>query len=106
MAKIKVHELAKELNIHSKDIINYLGEYGIEIKSHMSNVEDREISMIRGKFGKLAQQEREAMKNEKKTETQKVEKTPMTKVQAEEKKNEQTVETAKTATLEASVEIL
>ena len=97
MAKIKVHELAKELNIHSKDIINYLGEYGIEIKSHMSNVEDREISMIRGKFGKLAQQEREAMKNEKKTETQKVEKTPMTKVQAEEKKNEQTVETAKTA---------
>ena len=100
MAKIKVHELAKELNIQSKDIINYLGEYGIEIKSHMSNVEDREISMIRGKFGKLAQQEREAMKNEKKTETQKVEKvekTAVTKVQAEEKKNEQTVEAVKPA---------
>ena len=95
MAKIKVHELAKELNIHSKDIINYLGEYGIEIKSHMSNVEDREISMIRGKFGKLAQQEREAMKNEKKVETQKNEKIPVTKVQTEEKKNEQTVETVK-----------
>ena len=68
MAKIKVHELAKELNIQSKDIINYLGEYGIEIKSHMSNVEDREISMIRGKFGKLAQQEREAMKRRKELE--------------------------------------
>ena len=27
MAKVKVHELAKELNIQSKEILQYLAEY-------------------------------------------------------------------------------
>ena len=40
MAKVKVHELAKELNIQSKEILHYLSEQNIEIKSHMSSVED------------------------------------------------------------------
>ena len=31
MAKMRVSELAKELDIQSKDIINYLGEYNFEI---------------------------------------------------------------------------
>ena len=57
MAKMRVSELAKELNIQSKEVINYLGEYGIEIKSHSSNLDERQISMIRGKFGDLAKLE-------------------------------------------------
>ena len=39
MAKIKVHELAKELGIESKDITSFLGSKGIEAKA-MSGVED------------------------------------------------------------------
>ncbi len=54
MAKMRVSELAKELDIQSKDIIGYLGEYGFEIKSHSSNLDERQISMIRGKFGDFA----------------------------------------------------
>ncbi len=54
MAKMRVSELAKELDIQSKDIISYLGEYGFEIKSHSSNLDERQISMIRGRFGDLA----------------------------------------------------
>ena len=34
MAKVRVHELAKELNINSKDIINFLSEKNIEVKNH------------------------------------------------------------------------
>ena len=52
MAKVKVYELAKELNINSKDIINFLSEKKIEVKSHMSNLEEASIELIHGKFGK------------------------------------------------------
>ena len=48
MAKMRVSELAKELNIPSKDIINYLNGFGLEIKSHSSNLDEKQISMIRG----------------------------------------------------------
>ena len=49
MAKKKVHELAKELNIQSKDIIGFLAEKGIEKKA-ASNIEDNELTMISAKF--------------------------------------------------------
>ncbi len=48
MAKMRVSELAKELDIQSKDIISYLSGFGLEIKSHSSNLDDKMISMIRG----------------------------------------------------------
>ncbi|MBE5961307.1 MAG: translation initiation factor IF-2 [Lachnospiraceae bacterium] len=52
MAKIKVHELAKELDMKSSDIVSFLKEKGMEVKSHMSNIDDNEIAMVRGKFDK------------------------------------------------------
>ncbi len=53
MSKMKVHELAKEYNVQSKDIINYLADKGIEKKAG-SNVEDNELGMIKDKFEKKA----------------------------------------------------
>lgn len=47
MAKVKVHELAKELNIQSKEILQYLSEQNIEVKSHMSSIEDDVIKVVR-----------------------------------------------------------
>ena len=38
MSKIRVHELAKELGKQNKDILNFLAEKGIEVKSHMSSI--------------------------------------------------------------------
>lgn len=52
MAKVKVYELAKELNIGSKEIINFLSEKKIEVKSHMSNLEEASVDLIKGKFAK------------------------------------------------------
>ena len=39
MAKIKVHELAKELDKQSKDILSFLQGKGIEAKAAQSSVE-------------------------------------------------------------------
>ncbi|MDF2590214.1 MAG: translation initiation factor [Anaerocolumna sp.] len=50
MAKIKVYELAKEIDKQSKDIINYLKNQGVEVKSHMSNVEDDQVSLVKKYF--------------------------------------------------------
>ncbi len=54
MAKIKIHELAKELGVASKDVVTYLADNGSAVKSHMSNIEDKEIEMVKKKFGKPA----------------------------------------------------
>ena len=43
MSKIRVHELAKELNISSKELITLLmEEFNVEVKNHMSTIEDEE----------------------------------------------------------------
>ena len=50
MAKQKIHELAKELNKPSKDIVDYLVKNGVEVKSHMSSIEDAQINMVKKAF--------------------------------------------------------
>ena len=50
MAKIRVHELAKELNRENKEIIQALLKNGVEVKSHMSNVEETDAGKIRVLF--------------------------------------------------------
>ena len=52
MAKIRVHELAKELGKENKDIISALQKIGVEVKSHMSNVEEEEAGRIRAAFAR------------------------------------------------------
>ena len=71
MAKMKVHELAKELDIQSKDIISTLQEKGIEVKSHMSVLEENAVSIVKGKYGKTVEKADGAV--EKKPEEAKVE---------------------------------
>ncbi len=51
MAKMKVHELAKELNIESKQVIAFLQEKGVEVKAAQSAVEDSAIEQVRKAFG-------------------------------------------------------
>ena len=48
MAKIRIHEIAKELNVESKDIIGFLGG---EFKP-MSGIEDDMAEKVRSQFGK------------------------------------------------------
>ncbi|OOM13709.1 translation initiation factor IF-2 [Clostridium saccharobutylicum] len=48
MSKIRVHELAKELNISSKELITLLmEEFNVEVKNHMSTIEDEDAELIK-----------------------------------------------------------
>ena len=50
MPKIRIHELAKELNVDNKAVMDYLKENRIEVKSHMSTLEDNQEAMVRKAF--------------------------------------------------------
>ena len=52
MAKIKVHELAKELELQSKDILSFLQEKGIEAKAAQSSLEEDAAPLVRNSLGK------------------------------------------------------
>lgn len=48
MSKLRVHELAKELNISSKELITLLmKEFNVEVKNHMSTIEDEDAALIK-----------------------------------------------------------
>ena len=47
MSNIKVHELAKELNMTSKDMLDKINSMGIDAKSHMSVLSDIDVISIR-----------------------------------------------------------
>jgi translation initiation factor IF-2 len=47
MAKLRVYELARDLNMTNKVLIAKLNDLDIEVKSHMSALEDEVISKIK-----------------------------------------------------------
>ncbi len=65
MAKIKIHELAKELEVQSKAILSFLKEKGIEAKAAQSSVEETAAQLVRSAFaGKNKDKEEKAAKAE------------------------------------------
>ncbi len=70
MAKMKVYELAKELDKQSKEIVTFLTDKGVDVKSHMSTIEDDAIDMVKAAFGGKAAA---PAKEEKKAEAPKAE---------------------------------
>ena len=54
MAKIRIHELAKQLDIANKEIITFLEKNGIAGKTHSSSVDDDLVGKIKGELGKKA----------------------------------------------------
>ena len=47
MTKMRVHELAKELGMENKDLVDILQKKNVEIKNHMSTIEDNVADEIR-----------------------------------------------------------
>ncbi|MCI6692793.1 MULTISPECIES: translation initiation factor IF-2 [unclassified Clostridium] len=55
MSKIRVYELAKELNISSKELIELLmNEFSVDVKNHMSVIEDEDAELIKELLGETA----------------------------------------------------
>ena len=98
MAKIRVHELSKQLNISNKDIIDTLGAKGIEIKSHMSNLDDSMVAIVKSKFSGAGNAPKQA---EAKTETPKQQAKPVVPKQEPKQqiKPQTAAETVKTQTV-------
>ncbi|MBE6054689.1 MAG: translation initiation factor IF-2 [Clostridium sartagoforme] len=52
MSKIRVYELAKELEISSKELIELLmNEFSVDVKNHMSVIEDEDAELIKELIG-------------------------------------------------------
>ncbi|MBC5636003.1 translation initiation factor IF-2 [Ornithinibacillus sp. BX22] len=52
MRKMRVYEYAKQQNVTSKDVINFLKENNIEVSNHMSTIESDTIAKLDQKFSK------------------------------------------------------
>ena len=52
MGKIKIYDLAKELNLASKELLQKVKEMGIEAKSHLSSISDEDVEKIRKNISK------------------------------------------------------
>lgn len=52
MSKVRIHELAKGLNLASKDLVNIIRELGIDVKNHMSNLEGKDLEKVISHFKK------------------------------------------------------
>ena len=46
MSKIKIHELAKKLDKQSKEIMDIAKKIGLDIKSHLSTIEEEDAKKI------------------------------------------------------------
>ena len=68
MAKMRVYDLAKELGIESKQIIETLNTTEYAVKAASSNVDDPAQEIVRKKFGKSAAPEKKAQNKENATE--------------------------------------
>lgn len=52
MGKIKIHEIAKELGLGSKEVVAKAQELGMDVTSHMSAIDDDQASKLKSSFGK------------------------------------------------------
>ena len=69
MGKIKIHEIAKKLGLTSKEVLERAQKLKIDVKSHLSGVDNSQAKVIEDSFGKKSTSERteKVDKKEKKT---------------------------------------
>ncbi len=71
MGKIKIYEIAKELNLASKEVLEKAKQIGLEVKSHMSGVEEDEANKIRNALSSTKKTNKVEVKEDKKKEDKK-----------------------------------
>ena len=52
MANVRVYELARELNISSRDLMVALADLGIEVKNHASSLDEKTVSVVKEALSK------------------------------------------------------
>ena len=64
MGKMKVYELAKEMGITNAELIKKLSNMGVEVKSHLSVIEDEVVGKIKKGVSKTVEKKPVAEKNQ------------------------------------------
>ena len=86
MAKLKVRELAEELNISNDDVKSFLASTGVEVKRSDSSLDEEAVAAVRANFKKTeapkAESKPEAPKAESKPEAPKAEVKPQPKAES------------------------
>ncbi len=69
MSKIRIYELAKDLNVSSKELINVLKtEFNVDVKNHMSVLSDEDCELIKEYFDITANEQNSSNENSNKEE--------------------------------------
>ncbi|MBP8672783.1 MAG: translation initiation factor IF-2 N-terminal domain-containing protein, partial [Synergistales bacterium] len=62
MSKIRVYELAKMLGLSSKEVVNFLRELGVDVKTHMSSIDTETAQLVEEAFrGERTPSEKDAV---------------------------------------------
>ncbi len=59
MSKLRVHEIAKEINVPSKDLVEKLQAKGFDVKNHMSTLSEKEVGTIKEIFSEKKEETKE-----------------------------------------------
>ncbi|MCJ8328783.1 MAG: translation initiation factor IF-2 [Lentisphaeria bacterium] len=103
MAKIRVHQLAKTLEISNDDLLAALSKHNIEVKSHLSGLDDESVELITAKLQGGSKTE---AKGEEKAKKKPAKEAPKKTSKAKEPKAEAPAEEKTEAPAEAPVEAL
>jgi translation initiation factor IF-2 len=58
---MRIYELAKKLQMSNRELIKKLNEYGVEVKSHMSSIDDETLELVLEEVGSEPQPEPEPL---------------------------------------------
>lgn len=58
MTKLRVHELAKELDKTNKEVLDFLKKENVDVKSHMSSLEEEQVLMVKKAFSSNPEEEK------------------------------------------------
>ena len=58
MGKIRVHEIAKELGLQSKEMVDILQNMGLDVKNHMSTLEESQANWVKKQLKTGGRQEK------------------------------------------------
>jgi translation initiation factor IF-2 len=86
---IRVYQLAKELNLSSKELIEKLAEMDIQVKAHTSSLDEKTCDLLKAKFGKQEQAKVEEPKKEEVETKEEASKEEVVEIKTEEPKKEE-----------------
>ncbi len=77
LGKIKIYEIAKKLNLASKDVIEMAKKLNIDVKSHLSAITEEEAGKLESNLNKKEVKQEKEKENKRKMENKKEEKAPV-----------------------------